>query len=860
VYRFALSVFTKKIYLVYFLIAFFGLVYVTVSPNKTSIGFYLSGIIWLLLYTAFFLNIDRIHSLFYLNTKGVIFWIFIFSISISLLMLEQISKKELQQRKNYAEKLSTQNDEANAKLVNMGTKLLDADFFSKNFQYLYNEETNRKLRDSIEKNNYIGYQNRFNTSIYFFDNTGKPLFNPGNFSLNTLNEIMNKQAIPTDIESLYFYETQNDKFFYISQKKIIDSGVLKGTAFIISEPKKFGNLGHTNTELFKQYGEWEISNSSVYYYAVYKNKLLVSTSQKYPFTTTLIPSEMPQQMLELREKNGFSELWYMANSNTVVVMARRSEALSEAITLFSYILLSFLLIIVFVRFFLFVISFVSGSRFIRYRYLFRSSLRGQIHNTFIFITILSFLVVGVASMLFFVNRFQIANSERLGRVMKTMLNELQTHPDLPNIVHDERFSGDTVNSSVALSQIIRKVSDIHGVDVNIYDVTGKLLATSQPDIYMRGVLSNRMGLREYYNLVKLRSVEYIQKEQISSLSFYSIYAPVRDDNGAFYAYLGIPYFISQNQLNQEISSFLVTLINLNAFIFLIMGMVALFITNRITISFQHIGEKMTEVSLSKNNELIEWNRSDEIGSLVKEYNKMVEKLQESANELALAERQGAWQEMARQVAHEIKNPLTPMKLSLQYLQRAIDENRPNIETLAANVSTTLVEQIDHLSKIASDFSQFANIGTVHKEVFDLHQTLSQLNELHSNNRDILFIWEPINEKIRIYADKTQINRLFTNLISNAIDASSENAQAIISIHERLDENSVIIGVEDNGAGIYNDMLHKIFVPNFTTKTSGTGLGLAMSKAIVEQSEGNIWFETKVGKGTIFYVKLPLVRY
>ncbi len=196
-----------------------------------------------------------------------------------------------------------------------------------------------------------------------------------------------------------------------------------------------------------------------------------------------------------------------------------------------------------------------------------------------------------------------------------------------------------------------------------------------------------------------------------------------------YAYINIPYFTSKPELRQEISNFLVTIINLNAFIFLIAGLIALFITNRITHSFSIISDKMKEVNLGKMNEPIVWNRNDEIGELVKEYNKMVTKLGDSATALAKNEREGAWREMARQVAHEIKNPLTPMKLSIQYLQKAIANNQPNVKELSGSVANTLVEQIDHLSKIAADFSQFANIGNTQVELFDLHEVLASLKDL-----------------------------------------------------------------------------------------------------------------------------------
>jgi signal transduction histidine kinase len=213
--------------------------------------------------------------------------------------------------------------------------------------------------------------------------------------------------------------------------------------------------------------------------------------------------------------------------------------------------------------------------------------------------------------------------------------------------------------------------------------------------------------------------------------------------------------------------------------------------------------------------------------------------------------------MARQVAHEIKNPLTPMKLSIQYLQKAIVNNQPNVKELSANVASTLVEQIDHLSKIAADFSQFANIGNVTIEEVDLHDVLRSLKDLYRPNHEVEINWRPVDSRIVLKADKTQMNRLFTNLFANAIEACNGNGLCSIEVNELRYNGKIIVSIRDNGEGIPEEMQAKIFIPNFTTKSSGTGLGLAMCKGIVEQAKGRIWFETKVGEGTVFYVELPL---
>jgi signal transduction histidine kinase len=198
-----------------------------------------------------------------------------------------------------------------------------------------------------------------------------------------------------------------------------------------------------------------------------------------------------------------------------------------------------------------------------------------------------------------------------------------------------------------------------------------------------------------------------------------------------------------------------------------------------------------------------------------------------------------------------------MKLSLQYLQKAIENNSDNVKELTNSVARTIVEQIDHLSQIAGEFSQFANIGNPKNEIFDLNESIKLITSLYSSGDLMTITWKPSATKIMIFADKTHINRLFTNLLQNAMQAIPENKQGIITVKESVTGNFVLITITDNGNGIPVIMQSKIFTPNFTTKTSGTGLGLAMCKGIVEQNKGNIWFETKEAVGTVFYVELPL---
>ena len=853
-FRLIFPLFAGKNFLIYFAIALAGLAYLTTRSGNPEVLFYLPILLWLLAYTWLVNRKGVIFNRIRINIAGILSWIFVFSVSITAIMFSQNRKVEWERRRQIADKLARQTDPASERLMSIAIKYLDNDFLSENFYRFIDEEKNNKLRDSIITESYSGFLDKYDTRLYVYDSANRPLYNEDPLPYESLNTILTVQSKPTETEGLFYYETSFDKFNYITRLDVTDAADKKqGSFFIVSNLKNYSRDA-LFPELFRQFKATDPENSPIYSNAVFDSLRLISPPGNYPFPIWLTPNEVPKEEFQQRKNGDYDELWYKAGNEKVVVIARKKQATIETITLFSYIFCSFLFLVAFVQLISLVLK--TGYNWTGLRKLFQLNIRSQVHSTIIFISIFSFLVIGAATISFFISRNKQSNSEKLSRTMKIMVNEMEKKMSEHNTFDDVVKIYDSVSNTV-LQKLVDDVSDIHGVDVNVYDLKGDLQVSSEANVYTKGVLSKKMDPAAFYHLDRLRQVQHAQEEKIGNFSYLSIYSPVRDDQGKVYAYINIPYFTSKPELRQEISNFLVTIINLNAFIFLIAGLIALFITNRITSSFSIITDKMREVNLGKQNEEIIWNRNDEIGELVQEYNKMVAKLGESATALAKSEREGAWREMARQVAHEIKNPLTPMKLSIQYLQNAINNNQPNVKELSGRVADTLVEQIDHLSKIAADFSQFANIGNTNVELFDLHDVIGSLKNLYLPNQTVEMDWKPIHDKVMVKADKTQMNRLFTNLFTNAVEACKENSNCTIEINEQRNGDIIHISIKDNGEGIPPETQSSIFIPNFTTKSSGTGLGLAMCKGIVEQAKGKIWFETEQGKGTTFHVELPV---
>ncbi|MEP6616553.1 MAG: ATP-binding protein [Ginsengibacter sp.] len=839
----------------YGILIFSGLLLLTFKINSPYVTFDLLMLLWLLLF-VFLMSNGNLRLLSYqIISSRFIFWLFFFSLSITAVIVLQNNKKEINNRKHFAENIYDKADPIGERIMNIGLTDFREDILSAIFPRFMNAADNRHLKDSLTNEIFSGYLNKYETRIYSFTSNERPLFNDDSTNFSTLNTIIETQAKPTSTAGLYYYDVSYGQFNYISKKMVTDSSrEVVGYVFIISNPKKYKNDA-LYPELFSKGNVNSIESSPLYAFAVYDKNRLISNYNDYPFPTSLTADQLRNTDYWSRRNDDFDELWYRPNDEKVVIIAKQESFYIESITLFAYLFCSFLLLAAFFR----MMNLLFRSKFnpVHMRVFSTLSIRSQVHVTIIGISIFSFVIIGITTILFFISRYHNNNREKLSRTIHIIENEVRLTLDKYSTYNSQTRSFDIVTDE-NLDLAVNKIAEVHAADINLYDISGNLRVSSLPLPYNKGIVSKKMDPVAFYHVSKLKDVQYFLEQKIGSLSYLNDYVPVRDENGKEFAYLNIPYFESQNNLQEEISNFLVTIINLNAFIFLIAGIIALFITNRVTRSFSVISDKMKEVNLGQVNEFITWNRKDEIGELVDEYNKMVKKLDTSAEMLAKSEREGAWREMARQVAHEIKNPLTPMKLNLQYLQMAIDSNLPNVHEISMYVSKVLVEQIDHLSQIASDFAQFADIGQSKNQLFNLNESLKHVTSLYSTNDRLNIKLKHIKRAIVIDADKTQINRVFTNLLQNAIQAVPEERKTEIEIDTNVVDNHVIVSVKDNGNGIPAEMRGKIFTPNFTTKTSGTGLGLAMCKGIIEKLNGKIWFESEEGEHTTFFVQLPVV--
>ncbi|HET7115259.1 MAG TPA: methyl-accepting chemotaxis protein, partial [Hanamia sp.] len=613
----------QKKYHLYLIITITGLIILTIMRHSKYLSFNLILLLWLLLF-IYLLNFKYLllHAYNLVSSKFV-FWVFFFSVSITALIVMQNRTKELNERKHFAENLANKADPSGPVIVNIILNDFGNDYLSGIFYRFKNLYQNRFLKDSLINENFSGYLNKYDTRIYTYDSSEVPLYNEDSTTFNSLNAIIQTQGKPTDIPDLFYYDISYDRFNYISKKTITDSTHHKlGYVFIISKPKKYKSDA-LYPELFSKGNINSIESSPVYAFAIYNNNQLSSSYNDYPFTTEIDDNNFTYNEFKTVQKNGYEELWYKANADKVIVIARQDRFFIESITLFAYLFCSFLLITIF---------FNLVNHFLRERRskenlknFFQLTIRNQVHGIIILISVFSFIIIGVTTILFFISRYHSNNREKLSRTIHVMENELRSSLDtLPENTY-ELINFESLSHN-KLEKLVNRVSNIHAADINLYDLGGNLKVSSVPLPYIKGIVSEKMDPIAYYHLSKLKDVQFFQEQKIGSLIYLNNYLPVRDERGRDYAYLNIPYFESQNKLQDEISNFLVTIINLNAFIFLIAGIIALFVTNRITRSFSLISDKMKKINLATGNEEIVWNRKDEIGDLVKEYNKMVKKL------------------------------------------------------------------------------------------------------------------------------------------------------------------------------------------------------------------------------------------
>ncbi|HLA54698.1 MAG TPA: ATP-binding protein [Flavobacterium sp.] len=479
------------------------------------------------------------------------------------------------------------------------------------------------------------------------------------------------------------------------------------------------------------------------------------------------------------------------------------------------------------------------------------SLRIRIFLSMIVLILLASVLLASISIIQFKNEAKEYHQQRL----ENKENAIKEH--INYILSTTTYPLTTNNLPMIFKDRIYELADIHNLEINIYGLDGKLLKSSKASF---SIDKNAPPIPNYILKLVQSSIEkrYVDIKTVDGKKNRSSYSQIKDDKFKPLGILNLPYVEDDGFYENELQNFLIRLGQVYSFMLLIAFALAYFLSTYITQSLKTISDKITETSLNQKNEKIVLKaNSKEINLLIKAYNNMVDELEESAVKLAQSEREEAWREMAKQVAHEIKNPLTPMRLTVQSFQRKFDPNDPELKQKLNDYSKTLIQQIDTMSAVASAFSNFASMPAQQNENLNVVNVVDLALDIFNED----YVHFESEEKVIISKmDRTQLIRVITNLVKNAIQAIPQDQEfksVTVSITKR--KNNVMISVADNGIGIEAHNVSHIFEPKFTTKSSGMGLGLGIIKNIIENYKGTITFETQYGKGTTFTVSLPIIN-
>lgn len=456
----------------------------------------------------------------------------------------------------------------------------------------------------------------------------------------------------------------------------------------------------------------------------------------------------------------------------------------------------------------------------------------------------SFFLTGTISFYHFKQENENYHEERLRRKEFAVLEAINF------FLRDQEITDNTDSIVKLFDNKVCELSQINGLDINIYGLNGNLLIASTPALHEEEIIPVKIPHELMERLYKTAD-QVLTRPKTDSLRYLSTFDFIRNVYGKPVAIVNLPYFDSDDIGEDDLEDFLLRLSEIYFLLFLAAGFLAYFLSNYITGSLHTIAEHIKNTRISDANKPLEWRFNDEIGALVEEYNRMLEELRKSAIKLAETERETAWREMAKQVAHEIKNPLTPMRLNVQYLAKTLKVDAP--EKLA-EFSQSMIDQIDTLSSIASAFSRFASMPELKMESFPIDLVIKRVTSVYPQS-SVSFTSE--SSEREIYADPEQLIRVMNNLINNALQSVPKGREAKVEVEITKVGTEVMIAVRDNGEGIPKERQEKIFEPRFTTKSKGMGLGLALVKRIVDSFKGRIEFETEIQKGTTFRVFLPL---
>lgn len=772
----------------------------------------------------------------------------LFSLATASNMGDANVRKERGERELYANQLATEKNIVTEAEYALMSEKLKSDNFLKKFISSPQSMSVSDFQEGMERRLFHGFWERYEMNFSLFDQERKPLIEyrkDPNALYNELQDIIERSGVPSEIDTnIFFIEDYSGQYSYIIRQPLLSKDSSRwATLFCTLKSKQIPEeIGFPRLLISTEANVLEtLENYSIVRY--HNGKLITKYGGfNYPSSPyAMIPVDMGSK--GFFDFGGFNHYMLKKTDADVVVLSKRNYTSVDLVTSFSYLFSFYGLLLLPLLFRLN----AGGSATRR-----TLSLAMKIQLVLISLVFLSLLAFGWGSGIFVSNQY----NQYTNDVIREKLNSVQTEVRAKLGNYDELSIEDNGNY---MQYILQKFAKVFFTDINLYDNDGYLLATSRPKVFNIGLLSEQMNPTAYKYMRFRQKSEFVHNESIGELNYSSAYLPFYNNKGDKLGFINLQHFGQQREFENQIQKFLVAIINVFILLLAISIVLAIFISTWLTSPLRILQESFAAVRFGKHNEQISYDKEDEIGALVKDYNQKLLELEFAAQQLAKSERESAWREMAKQVAHEIKNPLTPMKLSVQQLLRTYNPDDPKSSEKLQRVANSIIEQIDALTKIANEFSSFAKMPNPSEQRIELVALIESVKEVFSSQGKALITIQSNTEEVYVMADKDQFVRVFNNLIKNANQAISSDRTGKIEIRLQTYDNRVKIFIRDNGVGIEPSKVGKIFVPYFTTKSTGTGLGLAMVKQIIENHKGTIDFESEVGVGTTFEIDLPVEK-
>lgn len=810
--------------------------------------FSIHAIYFLVLYFSRFPRI--LYSFRYRTTiyyfTGAFFWALI----TTYVVYTEENRKDITNKKEFGQQIIAENDGFGEFLLDRARVSISKDADIQNTFISDTVLSRERIQQKVKSIYLDNYFDKYDIEVLSFEANGRSLDNTKNApAFEETTQYYRQPKYQTRYPSLFFINdiVNNFKKQYLSIIDIRKDSLLIGWVVLRLNPRETP-IKSVYPELLMDKKFVQAPETRQYSYAIYNaSKQLVYSLGSYNYDR-----KMPLAELESPTLFDTGVLLYdykhvgsRDKNKRYVIVSSKSYPIKSIISNFSFL---YLILVLYVICIIAIYALKYGLRRLKISYTTKIQI---LLNVAFFLPLI--LIVLITLSVINSNYYNNQESTYLASTKNVAINFT---PYL-----EEHLSG--LRSKESMEEELKKIARDANLDVNFFRTDGCLYTTTKPLIYESKLLSKWLNPDAYIHLLQDRENEVLLNESLGNKQYRTAYVTVRESNSSkSLGVLSIPHFDSKPELDRQIIEVIATILSVFAIVFLVFLALSYWASNLLTIPLRLMTQKFRRINLHQLNEPVDWKSDDEIGLLVKSYNDMLTKLSESREELAKNEKQTAWREMAKQVAHEIKNPLTPMKLTIQQLQRTmlrdLPPNMPQSERIRRTFES-LIDQIDNISDIATSFSDFAKMPLPKNELFEISSVLNKAADLYSDDPKITLRRDIQAKAVNVIGDRQMIGRIITNLIINGIQSVPESRRPEISLRLRTDEGNMYIEVQDNGNGIPEAIRPKVFLPNFSTKQDGSGLGLAIAKRGIEHAGGNIWFETEEGQGTTFYLSLPLTR-